>query len=114
MDRVNFLMADTNTMMIPNKHSLTVTEQELLKKSRFNLVIKNVPTHGIERDTNKNVVIRYCHMKDTLRQISKLMDIKMFGSTVYCEFVHLDGAYKAHNILNKMQIGNNIISTFVF
>ena len=114
MDRIKFLMADTNTMTLPNKHSLMVSEQELLKKSRFNLIITNVPTHGIERDTNNVVVIRYGHMKDTLRQISRLIDIKMFGSTVYCEFINLDGAHKVHNMLNNMQIGNNIIYTFIF
>lgn len=107
MDRIKYLMADTGFKTISS-------EDELLKRSRFNLVIHNMPPWGTERHTDERVVIRYIHLKDTLRQFAKLHDVQRFGPIVYCEFATDEGANETHRLLNGMQIGDNIISTKLF
>jgi len=107
MDRIKYLMADTNTL-VPS------TEDDLLRASRFNMVIRNVPVWGVERHTGERVMIRYAHLKDTLRQFAKLYDIQRFGPHVYCEFATKEGAEKTHRVLNGMQIGDEIVTTHLF
>ena len=90
-------------------------EKTLVEKSKYNFVLENLPKYGVESETNKSVVITYTALRDTFNQFGKLDDIQIVNGsgTVYMKFRKINDAVTTHKLVNKMQIGNNIVNTRV-
>jgi uncharacterized protein YeeX (DUF496 family) len=90
-------------------------EKSLVEKSKYNFVLENLPKYGIESATNKSVVITYNALRDTFNQFGRVDDIQIVNGSgaVYIRFRKVDDAMKTHKLVNKMQIGNNIVTTRV-
>ncbi len=92
------------------KTILSQIEQNLLKQSKYNIVIKNLPDYAICSATDERSRLNYESFRDTIKQFSKVNDIYIKYSVSY---LNLDNPEYVHNTLNKMQLGKNIIETIL-
>jgi len=106
------LKANSKSPTTKNKvrEVLQQIEKHLLKKSTYNLVIRNVPTLAISSYNGKQVVVTYASIRDTMNQFGKVSSLCMKYGVAYLEMTN--NVY-THNTINNMQIGNNIIRTEV-
>ena len=80
-------------------------------KDRFNLILKGLPDAAPLRDTGVIETIGYPHMRDTLNQFGKFTNMQIVRGTVYVKFVEPSSCVMCHSLVNKMQIGTNIVTT---
>ena len=92
---------------------LVKIEENLLKKSCFNFVIHNIPEYGVVSSSKMVERIGYIHIRDTFEQFGNIEMFDIVRGTVYIKFSDKDIPVYAHNILNNMMIGNQIIRTGV-
>lgn len=85
-------------------------EKYLLKKSNFNLVIRNIPRYGKSVSTGESVNVTHEALRDTINQFG---DVKSLYIRYGVSFIEMTDNVYTHNTLNQMQIGQNIISTEV-
>jgi hypothetical protein len=90
---------------------LEKTELHLLKKSHFNFVIHNIPEYGIVSSTHKSERIGYVHIYDTLEQFGDVNTFDIVRGTAYVKFDDPSVGKYAHNTINNMMMGNQIIRT---
>ena len=86
-------------------------ELHLLKKSHFNFVIHNIPEYGIVSSTYKSERIGYVHIRDTLEQFGNVITFDIVRGTAYIKFSDSSIGIYAHNTINNMMMGNQIIRT---
>lgn len=87
-------------------------ESNLAKQSSYNLVLENLPKYATEAETNKTVQITYTALRDTFDQFGKVDNIQIINGTgvVYFKFRKEEDADTVFKLVNKMQIGNNIVT----
>lgn len=84
---------------------LKVCERKLMKKMRYNFVIRNLPNCAM--DVNNDMVnVNYRAVLDTLTQFGKIRKFYMSNGSAYAIFENPTFAQKS---INKMQIGKNIV-----
>jgi hypothetical protein len=89
---------------------LASIEKQCLKKSNYNLVMRNIPRTAIESKSRKEVPVTFKTLRDTMNQFGKVSNLVIRHGVAYIEMS--DNVY-THNTLNNMQIGKNIITTEV-
>ena len=107
------LKANSKSTTTKNKvrEVLQQIEKHLLKKSTYNLVIRNIPTlANSSSEGGKLVVVTYASIRDTMNQFGKVSSLYMKYGVAYLEMTN--NVY-THNTINNMQIGKNIIRTEV-
>ena len=97
-----------------NKNKLKIIlkkiEKKLLKKSNYNLVIRNIPRYAVSVSTRTEVPVTYQSLRDTINQFG---DIKSMYINYGVSFIKMSNNESTHALLNNMELGNNIISTEV-
>lgn len=93
---------------------LGTIEKTILKKGRFNFCMENIPSHGVLSDTNETTRIGYQNIRDTMRNFGKISDIIMVHGKAYVRFKNKTDSARAHELINKMKMGNNIVITKSF
>lgn len=86
-------------------------EKHLLKRSMFNLKVTNIPGKGLLRENDEETKIGYQHMRDTFGQFGNIKNILLVQGTAYVQYLHKCDSKKTHGLINKMQMGKNIISS---
>ena len=90
--------------------NLKKIEKLLLKKSKYTLVVRNLPAYAIDQRSRLPVPVSYETIRDTMGQFGEVTSLFMKYGVGYIE---MSNSVYTHEILNKMQIGENIISTEV-
>ena len=85
-------------------------EKNLLKKSNYNLVIRNIPKMAISSYDHKSVYVTHASIRDTMKEFGNVSSICMKYGVAYIE---MSNNVYTHNTLNNMQLGKNIITTEV-
>ena len=85
-------------------------EKHLLKKSNYNLVIRNIPKRAISSYGREQVYVTHASIRDTMKEFGSVSSICMKYGVA---FVEMTNNVYTHNTINNMQIGNNIITTEV-
>lgn len=87
--------------------------KEQLLCANISLVIENVPDYGVRKSDNlpDRVTARSIH--DTMGQFGSVKDAVIFKNHAYVWFDEIDDAYHTHALINKMKMGDNIITTAV-
>jgi hypothetical protein len=83
-------------------------EKNLLKKSNYNLVIRNIPKMAICSYNHENVSVTYSSIMETMNQFGKVYSLSIKYGIAYIE---MSNNVYTHNTINNMQIGKNIITT---
>ena len=91
--------------------SITDLETYLLKKSKYNFVIKNVPQFAVLNVSGTETNVSYINMRETIGQFGKISSMHMSHGVAYFE---MKNGVETHKLLNGMKIGKNIITTSVF
>jgi hypothetical protein len=85
-------------------------EKHLLKKSNYNLVIRNIPKRAISSYNREQVYVTHASIRDTMMEFGNVASICMKYGVA---FVEMTNNVYTHNTINNMQIGKNIITTEV-
>jgi len=107
--------ADTKSAAtkIKVREVLQKIEKHLLKKSNYNLVIRNVPKLAILSSSStkdEEVVVTHAAIRDTMNEFGKVSSLCMKYGVA---FVEMTNNVYTHNTINNMQLGKNIITTEV-
>lgn len=84
-----------------------------LKLAKINFVIENVPNYGTRKCDNLPDRITAKSIHDTMWQFGSVRDAVVFKNHAYIWFDDMDDAFRTHSLINKMQMGDNIIETAV-
>ena len=80
-----------------------------------NFILYNLPRWAPLCENNKLTLVGYENMRDTLRKFGSVKVISINNGTVYAKFYDTKNAKNAHELINRMMIGNNIVRTqYVF
>lgn len=79
---------------------------------RFNFILRGLPDSAPLSATNEIETIGYPHVRDTMSQFGKFTTLQIIRGTVYVNFVEKSSCILCHSLVNNMQIGSNIVSTF--
>ena len=85
-------------------------ELYLLKKSKYNFVMKNIPQYAQNYQTRQDVKVTYLAMRETLDQFGKVHSMYINHGV---GFFNMKNNNETNEQLNNMQIGKNIIQTLV-
>jgi hypothetical protein len=109
---------DVHSLLKVNSHSaifkkkvlevLQKIEKSLLKRSNYNLVIRNIPKMAISRSDNEFVYVTHTAIKDTMKDFGNVSSVSMKYGVAY---IQMTNNVYTHNTLNCMQMGKNIITT---
>jgi len=103
---LNISTQDTNKERFNNV--LHKIEIHLLKKSNYNLVMRNLPNTGVSTETGYSIPVTYQALRETMNQFGDVQSLYIKNGVSYIEMT--DNVY-THKTLNQMQLGRNIIST---
>jgi len=92
---------------------LLVTENHILKKNGFNMIIRNIPGTADLQGTGEQTKVRYCHIRDTLKQVGTIELFRIIRGTVYIKFLKSSTSTRTHELMNNMMMGQNILQTEV-
>jgi|ETNvirnome_6_100_1030635.scaffolds.fasta_scaffold00364_1 hypothetical protein len=111
-DVTSLIKANPRSLLFKTKvhEVLQKIEKNLLKKSNYNLVIRNIPKMAISFDKRELVFVTCASIRDTMKQFGDVSSLSMKYGVAYIEITN--NLY-THNTLNKMQLGENIITTEV-
>ena len=76
-----------------------------------NFILYNLPRWASLCETNQLTLVGYDNMRDTLRKFGSVKVLSINNGIVYAKFHNAKNAKKAHELINKMMIGNNIVRT---
>ena len=112
-DVISLLKASPKSESFKKKvhEALQKIEKNLLKKSNYNLVIRNIPKMAICSYNHENVCVTHASIRDTMNQFGKVSSLSLRYGTAYIE---MSNNVYTHNTINNMQIGKNIITTEIF
>ena len=106
----------TKLLMVSNSHKQKVrevlqkVENILLKKSKYNIVIRNIPRYATSACDNNNVFVSHAAIRDTMNQFGHVNSLSLKYGVAY---ISMENNIETHNMINNMQLGKNIISTEV-
>ncbi len=76
-----------------------------------NFIIYNLPRWANRSEDNQLVSVGYDNMKETLVQFGKVRVISIKNGTLSARFNSKKDAKYAHELINRMMIGQNIVRT---
>jgi len=95
------------------KELLAKIETLLLKNSKYNMVIHNIPLEACEKYTNQTARITYKHIRDTLSEFGEIDQLEIIRGSVYTNFKNNDERCATYQLINNMQMGNNILNVVI-
>jgi hypothetical protein len=95
------------------ENAFAVLIKHQLRMSGINFVIENVPNFGVRSCDNLPDRITAKSIHDTMWQFGSVRDAVVFKNHAYVWFDDVGDAVSTHRIINKMKMGENIISTTV-
>ena len=117
VEKRKFVLAARAAVLQKNNEKLrkafTALYSQMLCRSSFNFLIKNLPENGTNKYTNEREVITAKVMHETLQEFANVRDAVVFNHNAYIEFEDPKSAESAHRLINKMMIEQNIVSTSV-
>lgn len=84
-------------------------ERHMVKRSKFNMKVSNIPSTGVLTETGKETKIGYQNMRDTFEQFGMVKDIILVQGTAYVQYAKSKDSKKTTKLIDNMQMGNNII-----
>ena len=84
-------------------------ERHMVKQSKFNMKVCNIPSTGVLTDTNQETKIGYNHMRATFGQFGLVDDLILVQGTAYVQFSKSKDSKDTVKLINNMQMGSNII-----
>jgi hypothetical protein len=96
---------------------MTKVELHLLKKSRYNFTVRNIPEMAILSDTRLETRVTYSNIRDTVEQFGgggQIFSMYMNHGVAFFEMSTHAAVVETHKTLNRMQLGKNIITTSEF
>ena len=84
-------------------------ERHLVKRSKFNMKVSNIPCTGILCETGKETRIGYQNMRDTFGQFGLVNDILLVQGTAYVQYARIKDSKKTTELIDNMKMGDNII-----
>ena len=84
-------------------------ERHLVKRSKFNMKVSNIPSTGILCETGKEARIGYQNIRDTFGQFGIVNDVLLVQGTAYVQYARSKDSKKTTELIDKMKMGNNII-----
>jgi hypothetical protein len=76
-----------------------------------NFILYNLPRWAQQCETNKTVSVGYDNMRETLSQFGKVKVLSIEKGTLCARFNNKKDAKCAHELINRMMIGDNIVRT---
>lgn len=76
-----------------------------------NFILYNLPRWAHLSETNKLTLVGYENMRDTLKQFGRVKVLEIKNGTVKAHFFNKKHAKDAHNLINRMMIGDHIVRT---
>lgn len=76
-----------------------------------NFILYNLPRWANLCEDNQLVTVGYDNMRDTLGKFGKVKILSINNGVVHAYFFDNKHAKDAHNLINRMMIGNNIVRT---
>ena len=95
------------------ENALNTLEFQLMKSSKFNFILDNIPNTAHEKDSGLLTKTNYSNIKSTLQQIGNVERIKIIKGRAYIRFSDPEQCIVAHNLINNMMMGENILHTTV-
>ena len=86
-------------------------ERLAAKHAGFNFVLKNIPETGPLRDTGHETPIGIPELRDTLSQFGRVYKLDFIKGAAYATF---DNPGVCHALVDRMQMGQNILTSNVF
>ena len=86
-------------------------EIKLLKKNRFNFIVRNIPLTAIQASNGEKIKVTYVALRDTFNQFGEVKKLEICRGSAYVAFKNNKQAVETHALLNNMQLGENIIKT---
>ena len=83
-------------------------EKMVMKSFGYNLVLKNIPTHGELCETGQYVRIGYQNVRETMAKFGTVYDLCLIKNAAYVKF---DNPQPCHSLINNMMMGTAIVST---
>ena len=96
---------------------MTKVELHLLKKSRYNFTVRNIPEMAILSDPRLETRVTYSNIRDTVEQFGgggQVFSMYMNHGVAFFEMSTHAAVVETHKTLNRMQLGKNIITTSEF
>ena len=80
-----------------------------------NFILYNLPRWANLCETNQLTLVGYENMRDTLKQFGRVKILEIKNGVVKAHFFSKKHAKYAHELINRMMIGNHIVRTqYVF
>ena len=76
-----------------------------------NFILYNLPRWARLCETNQMTYVGYENMRDTLKQFGKVKILEIKNGVVKAFFFNKKNAKYAHDTINRMMIGDNIVRT---
>ena len=87
---------------------------QLKNADGINFIISNIPKVGISKYDNKSISVNKKSIKDTMQCFGDVKKVDIHNNNAYIWFNNnKEDVKKIHNLLNNMQMGENIISTYI-
>lgn len=77
----------------------------------MNFILENLPEYAQLSGTDETVKVGYSHVRETLRRFGPVEKFSISKGTVYAKFKNPSDALWAHNTINGMMLGRNIVKT---
>jgi len=122
-DRVEFLIKKTGQLplnfeknikliqLLRNKSKFTdfmnKTEDYLLSKSKYNIVIKNIPSHANYSENDMKTDVTHENLRATFNQFGLIDKLDIIHSHLYINFRLATSAIKTHKLVDNMQMGDS-------
>ena len=105
--------AKTLKSEVKMKDAFSKLIKDQLSLAKISLVIENVPNYGVRKydDLPDRITARSIH--DTMEEFGSVKNAVVFSNQAYVWFDKIDDARRTHSLINKMQMGDNIITTCV-
>jgi len=122
-DRVEFLLKNTKKtpcnfennykiiQALRDKNKFTrlmdETEDYLLKKSVFNIVIRNIPSEARYSENNQQTKVARQDLRETFKQFGEIDKLEIVHKHLYLKFKNNDDAKTTQQLVNNMQMGDS-------
>ena len=83
------------------------TEEYLLKKSVFNIVIRNIPSEAQYSENNQKTKVTRQDLRETFEQFGEIDKLEIVHKHLYLKFKSKEDANITHQLVNNMQMGDS-------
>lgn len=83
------------------------SEEYLLKKSVFNIVIRNIPSEAEYLENNMKTKVTRKDLRETFEQFGDIDKLEIVHKHLYLKFKNNKDALTTHDLVNNMQMGDS-------